>query len=90
MVHHQNAFIKYFEPLFREIKQFVYFQHFIHDELNKRYTVTGINAAASSLSRKSFTIQRINDAIKFNNVPLEVKDNSPETNNFTITLKQQQ
>lgn len=82
-----NDFIKNFEPLFKDIKSFTYFQHFIHDELSNKYVVVGINATAPSLARKSFTIQMINDRILEGKMPLEVTDSNPETTLFTIKIK---
>lgn len=82
-----NEFLKYFEPLFRDIKSFTYFQHFIHDELSSKYMVIGINATSPSLARKTYTIERINEKIKESNVPLEVIDLNTDTTLFQIKLK---
>lgn len=87
MIRHQNEFLRYFEPLFSEIKSFVYFQHFIHDELTDKYMVVGINATSSSLARKTFTIERINGKIKASKAPLEVVDSVSDSPLFKIILK---
>lgn len=87
MIRHQNEFIRYFQPLFRDIKDFTYFQHFIHDDLSEKYMVVGINATSSSLARKSYTIERINQKIKESNIPLEVVDSVADSRLFKIILK---
>lgn len=83
-----NTFIQHFEPLFKEIKSFTYFQHFIHDELSSKYNVVGINATAPSLARKTTTIEMINEKIKSRKAPLEIIDTVPESTLFQIKLKQ--
>ena len=87
MIQHTNEFLKHFEPLFKEIKDFTYFQHFIHNELSKAYYVTGINATAPSLARKTDTIERINEKIAARKAPLEIVDTVPHSTLFQIKLK---
>lgn len=82
-----NQFLQHFEPLFREIKSFTYFQHFIHDELSSKYNVVGINATSPSIARKSTTIEMINKKISESNSPLEIIDTVPESTLFQIKLK---
>lgn len=83
-----NEFMRYFQPLFEEIKSFTYFQHFVHDELSAKYMVIGINATAPSIARKSTTIEMINEKIKSRKAPLEIIDTVPESTLFQIKLKQ--
>lgn len=49
--------------------------------------IIGWNVAASSVMRKAFTIERLQNIIKEENLPLEIKDTHEYLNSFKVYLK---
>ena len=50
--------------------------------------VIGWNVCASSVVRKSFTIERLKKEIEEKNLPLEIKDEPNMSNAFQVFIKQ--
>ena len=82
-----SEFNKHFDKLYNEVKDFVFFKNFIRKDMPKDSEIVGINAAASSLIRKSFTLDRVENVIKSERLPLELIDDIPHTRYFKVLLK---
>lgn len=50
-------------------------------------SVIGWNVFASSILRKSFTLERLKEEIELNHLPLEIKDEPNVSNAFQVFIK---
>ena len=79
-------FNTHFSKLYPEIRDYVFFGWFIHEQLGSK-RVIGINCSSSSLVRKESSVQRIEDKIKSLKVPLVIEDENEFTKHFKILLR---
>lgn len=80
------SFLDNFNILHPHIKGYTYFGWFIKKELGSE-EIIGINAASSSVIRKSDIITRVQQSIKSLNLPLIIQEDNDRNKYFKILLK---
>lgn len=78
-------FIEHFNILHPHIKDYVYFQWSVREEMNGK-DIIGWNCLSSSVVRKTETLSRVKEAIDTLELPLVVEDDNERSCHFKIVL----
>jgi hypothetical protein len=79
------SFLEHFNALHPHIKDYVYFQWSVREEMNGK-DIIGWNCMSSSVVRKDETLSRVKEAISTLELPLVVEDDNERSCHFKILL----